>query len=178
MSEEPGYLQAAKRARQEKVHATTAAAPSARTALTVQEREAVRWASEAAKTEIRSTKDLAGARFCVLLKLAGASGGASFAVEGLASKDLLIARIKKAAAMQEEVVGAYEVNNGRPLTPTIDGETVTFAAGAPRPGARPASPEQMLRKAQAEAAIRAKERPKDDRDGGRRGGGGGGGGRR
>jgi hypothetical protein len=171
MSEEPGYLQAVKRAKQEKVESTARpAAQTARPSLSVQEREAVRWAGETAKTEVRSTKDLSGARFCLLLKLAGASGSASFALEGFTSKDLLVGRIKKAGTMQEEVMGAYEVNNGRPLTPTIDGETVTFAAGAPRAGAKPVTPEQMLRKAQAEAAIRAKERPaNDDRNrGGRR----------
>lgn len=173
MSEEPGYLQAIKRAREAKQQkGASASAATGRPTLSAQEREATRWAGEVAKTEIRSTANLSGARFAVLLKLAGASGAASFALEGFTSKELLVGRIKKAGAMQEEVAGAYEVNNGRPLTVKVEGEEVTFAAGTPRPGAKPLTPEQMLRQAQKEAEIRAKTRPafdKNDRgQGGRR----------
>lgn len=173
MSNESGYLAAIKRANQERAKkGTTPSTPQMRgTPLSPAEREAQRWAAETAKAEIRSIVALQGSRFAVLLKLSGASGGASFALEGFPSKDLLVQRIKKAQAMNEEVVGAYEVNNGRPLKVVLEGEAVKFEAGTPRPGARPLSPEKMLRLAQVEAEKRAKERPKErDIMGGGRGG--------
>ena len=40
--------------------------------------------------------------------------------------------------------------------------------GAPRPGANPMTPAQMIRKAEAEAVEREKNRPKDRDKGGRR----------
>jgi hypothetical protein len=162
MSNESGYLAAIKKSNQERGKKPSASsAPSARQALSVQEKEAARWAAEVAKTDIRSNANLSGARFAVLLKLASASGSASFALEGLTSKELLVERIKKAIAMNEEVLGAYEINNGRPLTVAFDGDVVKFAAGEARSGAKPMSPERMLRVAQVEAAKRAKERPKE-----------------
>ncbi len=162
MSNESGYLAAIKKANQERgKKPTTAAAPTARQTLTVPEREATRWAAEIAKTDVRANPNLSGARFAVVLKLASASGSSSFALEGTASKELLVERIKKAIAMNEEVVGAYEINNGRPLTVAFDGDVVKFTAGEARSGAKPMSPERMLRLAQVEAAKRAKERPKE-----------------
>lgn len=175
MSNESGYLAAIKKANQErgkKAAAPTPSVPSIQKPLSPAEREATRWAAEVAKTEVRSTSNLHGSRFALLLKLSGASGAASYALEGLESKDALIARIKKAIAMNEEIAGAYEVNNGRPLTHAVEGDTIKFTAGASRSGARPMSPEKMLRLAQVEAAKRAKERPKerDIMGGGGRGG--------
>lgn len=163
MSNESGYLAAIKKANQErgKKPGSAPATPTARQTLTQQEREATRWAAEVAKTEIRSNTGLSGARFAVVLKLASASGSASHALEGFTSKELLVERIKKAVSMNEEVIGAYEINNGRPLTVAIDGDSVKFTAGEPRLGAKPISPERMLRLAQVEAAKRAKERPKE-----------------
>jgi len=66
------------------------------------------------------------------------------------------------------VVGAYEVRGGRPLTIGNEDGTITLKSGAPRPGANPKSPDQMLRQAAQDAAERAKSRPRDDDRGGAR----------
>jgi hypothetical protein len=182
VSDEPGYLQRMRQAKEQRDRQSRPlVTPSPDSvSLNAQEREAVRWAKETAKAELRSIRKLAGARYAVLLKITGAGGTPSHALEGVESKEALTERVKTAGNMSEEVVGAYEVKGGRPLTVSnVDGQ-VTVSAGAPRPGAHPMSPEQMLRKAKAEAEERAKSNPREKDDlmkGGRgRGGGGGGGG--
>jgi hypothetical protein len=146
--------------------------------LSKQEQEAVRWARELAKgTELRSIRNLAGARFATLLRLQGASGVKFLSLEGFQGREQLLERVKPGATVGEEVLGAYEVKGGRPVTIANDeAGQVVLKIGAPRPGANPVSPEKMIRKAEALAHERAKTRPKGDRDG--RGGGGGGGGTR
>lgn len=143
-------------------------APQATDGLSSQEQEALRWAREVAGTELRSTKDLAGAKYAIVIRVSSASGVSLSSCEGLASREALIERIKNAAFMSEEVVGAYEVRGGRPLTVGNDDGTITLKAGAARPRANPKSPEQMLRQAAQEAAERAKSRPRDDDRGGAR----------
>ena len=70
-------------------------------------------------------------------------------------------RVKPGATVGEEVLGAYEVKGGRPVTVSIEAGQVALKMGTPRPGANPDSPEKMLRKAAAEAEIREKNRPRD-----------------
>jgi hypothetical protein len=142
-------------------------AANATEGLNAQEQEALRWAREAAATELRSKKDLAGAKYAIVIRVNAASGVALSSVEGLPSREALVDRIKNAAFMSEEVVGAYEVRGGRPLTVgNAEGE-ITLKAGPARPGANPTPPEKMLRQANLAAAERAKSRPRDDDRGGR-----------
>jgi len=136
--------------------------------LTVQEQEALRWAREAAGTELRAKKDVSGAKYLIVIRVQAATGVPMTSCEGLASREALIERIKNAAFMSEDVVGAYEVRGGRPLAIGNEDGQVTLKAGAPRPGANPLPPEKMLRQATEAAVERAKSRPRDDDRGGQR----------
>ncbi len=171
MSNEPEYLQRLRKS-QEALHSRTAPAPASATpAQSPQEKEAVRWARELAKgTELRSVRNLTGARFAALLRIQGASGVQFLSLEGFATRESLLERVKPGATVGEEVLGAYEVRGGRPVTiATDEANQVVLKMGVPRPGANPVSPEQMIRKAQAEAIQREKTRPKgDNKDRGRR----------
>jgi hypothetical protein len=143
-------------------------APGVAGGLTAQEEEALRWAREAAGTELRSKKDLAGAKYAIVIRVNAASGVALSSCEGLPSREALVERIKTALFMSEDVVGAYEVRGGRPLTIGNADGTITLKAGPARPGANPMPPEKMLRQATEAAAERAKSRPRDDDRGGPR----------
>jgi hypothetical protein len=138
------------------------AAPSQTAGLGKQEQEAVRWAKETAKgTELRSIRSLTGARFAALLRLQGASGVKFLSLEGFQTREALLERVKPGATVGEEVLGAYEVKGGRPVSiQTDEAGQVVLKIGAPRPGANPVSPEKMIRKAEALAVERAKTRPK------------------
>lgn len=166
MSDEPMYLQRLRENRRGK-SGKTGAGGDAADGLNAQEQEALRWAREAAGTELRSKKDLSGAKYAIVIRVNSASGTPFSSCEGLASREALIDRIKNAAFMSEEVVGAYEIRGGRPLTVGNEDGTFTLKAGSVRPGANPKSPEQMLRQAAQEAVERAKSRPRDDDRGGR-----------
>lgn len=160
MADEPTYLRMLRKdrdARTGKPGATPATPAVGK--LTVQEQEALRWAKErAGGVELRSTKGLAGARYAVLLKITSVTGTATLALEGLPSRELLVARLKRGTGMGEELVGAYEVKGGRPITVTMTGDQVQLTMGTPRPGANPLPPEKMMRKAEAQAAARARTR--------------------
>ncbi len=170
MSQEPEYLQRLRRAQQERLEKSGKAAPAAHPeaagpAYSAQEHETLRWARElAAGTELRSIRGLAGARFAVLVRLQSASGMRFLSVEGLPSREALKERVKPGATVGEEVLGAYEVRGGRPVTIAIEEGQVALKMGAPRPGANPVSPEKMLRKAATEAELRAKTRANKGRD--------------
>lgn len=169
MSDEPIYLQRIKQHRGGQGKRVPGGSGTGEE-MTSQEREALRWAREAAGTELRSTKALAGAKYAVVIRVNSATGVAMYSCEGLASREALLERIKSAAFMSEDVVGAYEVRGGRPLVigRSEEGE-FTLKAGAARPGANPLPPEKMLRQAAQAAAERAKSRPRDtDRGGPRR----------
>ena len=161
MSNEPEYIQRLRRAqqeRQDKGKAAAGADPS-QPQYSIQEQEAIRWArglSEGA--DLRSIRNLAGARFAVLVRLQSASGMRFLSVEGLADREALKERVKPGATVGEEVLGAYEVRGGRPVTIVIDQGQVALKMGDPRFGANPVSPEKMLRKAAADAEHRAKTR--------------------
>jgi hypothetical protein len=172
VSNEPEYLQRLRKSQEKQAarHQPAAAEASSPTAgLNQQEREAVRWGRELAKgTELRSIRTLPGARFAALLRLQGASGVKFLSLEGFESREQLLERIKPGATVGEEVLGAYEVKGGRPVTiATDDAGQVVLKIGAPRPGANPVSPEKMIRKAEALAHELAKTRPKGDADRGR-----------
>ncbi len=169
MSQEPEYLQRLRRAQQGKQEKSpnAAAAPRADAPpnYSAAEHEALRWAREVAEgTELRSIRNLAGARFAVLVRLQSASGLKFLSVEGILDRDALKERVKPGATVGEEVLGAYEVKGGRPVTVAIEVGQVVLKMGEPRRGATPVSPEKMLRKATAEAVIREKNRPKNTRD--------------
>jgi hypothetical protein len=165
VSQEPEYLQRLRRAQQakeEKGKDSGSARPEGSPNYTVQEQEALRWARElAAGTELRSVRNLSGARFAVLVRLQSASGLRFLSVEGISTREALKERVKPGATVGEEVLGAYEVKGGRPVDIAMEEGQVALKMGAPRPGANPVSPEKMLRKATAEAVIREKNRPKD-----------------
>ncbi|MDX2058687.1 MAG: hypothetical protein SFV24_12860, partial [Gemmatimonadales bacterium] len=121
-------------------------------------------------TELRSVRSLTGARFAALMRIQGASGVKFLSLEGFATREALVDRVKPGASVGEEVLGAYEVKGGRPVTVATDeAGQIVLKIGAPRPGANPVSPEKMIRRAEAAAAERAKTRPKNDDRGGRRG---------
>lgn len=100
----------------------------------------------------------------VLVRLQSASGLKFLSVEGIPDRDALKERVKPGATVGEEVLGAYEVKGGRPVSVAIEEGQVVLKMGDPRRGANPVSPEKMLRKAAAEAVIREKNRPKNTRD--------------
>ena len=161
MTQEPEYLQRLRRARQERQPIKSASPGRADAApqYSAQEQEALRWARELAHgTELRSIRGLAGARFAVLVRLQSASGTRFLSVDGLSSREALRERVKPGATVGEEVLGAYEVKGGRPVTVAIEQGQVVLKMGTPRPGANPVSPEKMLRKAEADAEHRAKTR--------------------
>lgn len=173
MSNEPEYLQRLRRNQEARAAQAESQKPAAAgPGLTASEQDAVRWAKDAAKgAELRSTKNLPGSRFAALLRLQSASGVKFMSLEGFASREALVERVKPGATVGEEVLGAYEVRGGRPVDVSIDeAGQVVLKIGSPRPGANPVSPEQMIRRAQAEAVEREKTRPKggDRNDRGRR----------
>ena len=167
MSEEPEYLKRLRRAQQEKSQKGAGDAGQTRPDVAAanfsgHEQEALRWARElAAGTELRSVRNLTGARFALLVRLQSASGVRFLSVEGIPTREALKERVKPGATVGEEVLGAYEVKGGRPVTIALEAGQVALKMGTPRPGANPVSPEKMLRKAAAEAEIREKNRPKD-----------------
>ena len=166
MSNEPEYLQRLRRAQQErqgKGKAGGSARPDAgQPQLSLQEQEAVRWARGLAEgADLRSIRNLSGARFAVLVRLQSASGMRFLSVEGLSDREALKERVKPGATVGEEVLGAYEVRGGRPVAISFDQGQVVLKMGEPRFKANPVSPEKMLRKAAADAEHRAKTRFKD-----------------
>jgi hypothetical protein len=166
MSQEPEYLKRLRAQQERQGKAAKTASPdrpeTGAPQYTAQEHEALRWARELAEsTELRSVRNLSGARFAVLVRLQSASGLRFLSVEGIPDRDTLKERVKPGATVGEEVLGAYEVRGGRPVTVAIEEGQVVLKMGQPRLGANPVTPEKMLRKAAAEAETRAKTRFKD-----------------
>ena len=161
---EPEYLQRLRRAQQERqqkgAKPEVAGRPEAAgPALSQQEQEAVRWARRlAGGAELRSVRSLSGARFAVLVRLQSASGIRFLSLEGLASREALKERVKPGATVGEDVLGAYEIKGGRPVSIVLEQGQVVLKMGDPRPGAQPVSPEKMLRQAANQAELRAKNR--------------------
>lgn len=165
MSNEPEYLRRLREAQAARRPPGTGAERATEPGgLSVAEQEAIRWARETAGgQELRSIRGLAGARFAVLVRLQSATGQRFLSLEGIPDRETLRERVKPGGVVGEEVLGAYEVRGGRPVTIALEQGQVALKMGAPRPGARPMTPEQMLRKARAEAAQRARNRPARDR---------------
>lgn len=163
MSQEPEYIRRLREAQAARQQAgAPREKPSEGGALSTAEQEAIRWAKEvAAGQELRSVRGLAGARFAVLVRLQSATGQRLLSLEGVPDRETLRERVKPGGMVGEEVLGAYEVRGGRPVTIAMEEGQVALKMGTPRPGARPLTPEQMLRKAKAEAAQRAKSRPRE-----------------
>ena len=172
MTEEPDYLKRLRENQERRDRPVPEASRADTRSLTAQEREATRWAREVAGTDLRAVKNLSGARYAVVLKVQSATGSTMLSMEGLPTREALIERLKPGAGFGEEVVGAYEVRGGRPVTTSTDEQgQIKLTMGAPRPGANPVSPEKMLRQVTAQAAIRAKTRPRDTERSGRGKGG-------
>ena len=170
MSDQPEYLRRLKENQAKHDRGSASAGRGDAAALTLQEREALKWAREAAGGDLRAQKNLSGARYVVVLKVQSATGSTVHSLEGLSSREALIERLRPGSGYGEEVVASYEVRGGRPITVGTDAEgQIKLTMGTPRPGANPLSPEQMLRQATAEAAVRAKTRPRE-REGKGRGG--------
>ena len=171
MSDEPEYLRLLKQTRKAREAPPAAKGKRRKGGLSPQEEEALRWARELAKgAELRSVRNLAGAKYAALLRIQGASGIHFLSVEGFASREQLLDRLRPSAMVGEEVQGAYEVRGGRPITLESDDHgQIVLKMGAPRPGAHPVSPEKMIRRAAVEAAKREKERPRDREGRGGRG---------
>ncbi len=170
MSDEPEYLRLMRQRRHEQSR-RSGSGSGAHSDYSAQEQEALRWARELAKgTELRSIRNLGGSRYAALVRLQAASGVKFLSLEGFAGREALIDRVKPGATVGEEVLGAYEVRGGRPVTIELgDDGQVALKMGKPRPGANPVSPEKMIRRAAAEAAEREKSRPRDRDRGGRSG---------
>jgi len=169
MSDQPEYLRRLKENQARHERGAPASGQGQAAALTLQEREALKWARETSP-DLRAQKNLSGARYAVVLKVQSATGSTVYSLEGLTSREALIERLRPGSGYGEEVVASYEVRGGRPITVSTDAEgQIKLTMGTPRPGANPLTPEQMLRQATAEAAVRAKTRPRE-REGKGRGG--------
>jgi len=177
VSNEPEYLRRIRERQQSRRPSGQPPAGGGSTGgLSPQEQEALRWAREVAKgSDLRSVRNLAKAKYAALFRIQGASGIQFLSVEGFADRDALVERVKPGGSVGMEVLGAYEVRGGRPISIENDEHgQLQLKMGPPRAGANPVSPEKMLRKAAADAAHREKTRPRGrDRE---RGGGGGRGG--
>jgi hypothetical protein len=177
-NDEPDYLKALRRSQERRKAPSPdlkAEAPK-EAPLSPAEREALRWAREVAGQEVRPGPTLRGAKAAFLSQPKTYDGKAPILLDGVGSREALLARYEAATSFGDKVMGCYDLVGSRPLTlETKEGKT-TFVAGAPRQIARPMTPEQMIRKAAQTAEQMAKNRKPDDRMG-RGGGGGGGGGR-
>ncbi|MFI5234333.1 MAG: hypothetical protein ACHQXA_01360 [Gemmatimonadales bacterium] len=163
-SDEPGYLKAIRAAQQKKKGPAAAPAGGKHASLTPEEREALRWASDVAKMEVTSTPTLSGAGCVYLFSPRTFTGKAPVVLHGVADRAALAQRVAAAASAGETVLGCYDVRERKPLTPRGEGGAIVFDAGPARAVPKAVSPEQMIRKAAAEAAELAKTRKPDDRD--------------
>ena len=183
-SDEPEYLKAMRRSQEArksggapKESTTPAAAKSG--GQSPAEREAIRWGKEVGGKEINIPGPSAGAKCAILIHPITPFGAPRVSLEWIADREALAARIHQAHGAGENVLGCFELTTGRALTPeTVDGK-LTFTAGQPRQIPKAESPERMIRKAAAQAALLAKTRKVENLYGGKgnRGGQGGQGGR-
>jgi len=177
-TDEPEYLKAIRRSKEAKKAATAGKAASAEktAAQSPAEREAIRWAKEVGGKDIKVTSFKPGSKCAVLLHPITPFGQPQVTLEWVADREAVAARYHQAQGAGENVLGSYELTTGRPLTAeTVDGKLV-LTPGQPRQIAKAESPERMIRKAAAEAALLAKTRKVETFGsgfGGRPGGGGG-----
>lgn len=178
-NDEPEYLKALRR-RQETLKGTPAPTSGTQSPkelpLAPAEREALRWAREAAGQDVRPGPTLRGSKCAFLSQPKTYDGKAPIMLDGVASKEALLSRYEAATSFGDKVLGLYDISSARPLTvETKEGKT-TFVPGPVRQVAKAMSPEQMIRKAAAEAEQLAKTRKPDDIMKGNRGARGGSGG--
>jgi hypothetical protein len=183
VSDEPEYLKALRRSQERNKGGSTptsAVQSPKELPLSPAEREALRWAREAAGGEVRPGPTLRGAKCAFLSQPKTYDGKAPIVLDGVASKEALLSRYEAATSFGDKVIGLYDIAGARALTvETTEGKT-TFVPGPVRQVAKAMSPEQMIRKAAAEAEQLAKTRKPDDLmkgNRGARGGQGGAGGR-
>ena len=96
MSDQPEYLRRLKENQAKHDRGSSSAGRGDAAALTLQEREALKWAREAAGGDLRAQKNLSGARYVVVLKVQSATGSTVHSLEGLASREALIERLRSA----------------------------------------------------------------------------------
>lgn len=171
-NDEPEYLKALKEQQARRKNKSAGEAPSQAdsrksAAPTPAEREAVRWAREVGGKEVVIAGSVTGAKCAILLHPITPFGAPRITLEGLPNREALAARIQAATGAGENVLGCFELTTGRPLAPAIVEGKVTFTAGPPRSIPKAESPERMIRKAAAQAALLAKTRKVDDGRGGR-----------
>jgi hypothetical protein len=164
VSDEPEYLKALRRNREQKKEAGPGTDPArgSKVAPTPAEREATRWAREVGGREVRIAPSLTGAKVAILVQPITPFGTPPVTLEGLASREALAERIKTAQGTGENVLGCFELTTGRPITAELTEGKVTFTAGKPRTIMKAESPERMIRKAAAQAEQLAKTRKVDD----------------
>ena len=121
MSDQPEYLRRLKENQARHDRGASASGQGQAAALTLQEREALKWAREVAP-DLKAQKNLSGARYAVVLKVQSATGSTVHSLEGLTSREALIERLRPGSGYGEEVVGSYEVRGGRPITVSTDAE--------------------------------------------------------
>src|SRR5262245_59840149 len=176
VSDEPEYLKALRKSREQRKPGAGAAEASnaGKNTPSPAEREATRWAREVGGRDVRLAPTLRGAKIAILVQPITPFGTPPVSLEGLPHREALAERVKAAQGAGENVLGIFELTTGRPLTvETVEGK-VNIVPGKPRMIMKAESPERMIRKATAEAALLAKTRKPNEG----RGGGGGGRGRR
>ncbi len=172
-NDEPEYLKALRRSQERRRAAREAPAPGRATAPNPAEREALRWAREVAGREIRVPPGVPSAKLAILVQPITPFGKPPVSLEWLPSRDALIERVKAAQGAGENVLGAFELTTGRPITPEVKEGKVVLNAGEPRQIMKPLSPERMIRLASKQAEQLARTRKAGDfsKGGGRSGGG-------
>ena len=171
VSDEPEYLKALRKSRELRKPGAGAAEASTtgKNAPSPAEREATRWAREVGGRDVRLGPTLRGAKIAILVQPITPFGTPPVSLEGLPDREALAERVKAAQGAGENVLGIFELTTGRPLTvETVEGK-VNIVPGKPRTIMKAESPERMIRKAAAEAALLAKTRKPDEGRGGGRG---------
>jgi hypothetical protein len=168
-NDEPEYLKALRQNQAKHKAASAKTAPTGAKTVSPAEREAHRWAKEVGGKDIR-VGSLANAKVALLVQPITPFGKPQVTLEGVADKAALEERVKAAQGAGENIVGAYEITTGRPLTVEVAEGKVSIKPGEKRELLKAQSPEKMIRMATKQAEILAKTRKVDDRD--NRGGGG------
>ncbi len=176
-SDEPEYLKALRRTQEAKKTTPKNAAPARpaaekSAAQSPAEREAIRWAKEVGGKDINVAPFKPGSKCAILLHPITPFGSPRISLEWVSDREAVAARYHQAQGAGENVLGSYELTTGRPLSAeTVDGKLV-LTPGQPRQIAKAESPERMIRKAAAEAALLAKTRKAEPGFGSGFGGGG------
>lgn len=169
-NDEPEYIKALRRNQEQNKGAAKTATTGPSKSQSPAEREALRWAREVGGKEIRVAGALGTSKVAVLVQPITPFGKPQVTLEGVADKAALEERVKAAQGAGENIVGAYEITTGRPLTVEVVDGKVSLKPGEKRELLKAQSPEKMIRAATKQAEILAKTRKVDDRD--NRGGGG------